>query len=194
MTILGMLAWFAAAVSLWLGARRYDHAIGRAYQWLAGGAALYCSGLVVIEILGGTTNPAPGLSFTNLPALLALAATAVGTAILATAEREGGPAGRRPDGPDGGGAGASGGAGGAAGVRDSILPGLADGYVMAVALLVIGWTTVFSAEFHRSGDRPGTFLLALVHPLADLAVLGALLPMVTAAWRRVMLPYLALIV
>ena len=26
MTILGMLAWFAAAVSLWLGARRYDHA------------------------------------------------------------------------------------------------------------------------------------------------------------------------
>src|SRR6185437_2613888 len=40
----------------------------------------------------------------------------------------------------------------------------------------------------------GTFLLALVHPLADLAVLGALLPMVTAAWRRVMLPYLALIV
>src|SRR5690348_9936292 len=195
MTILGMLAWFAAAVSLWLGARRYDHAIGRAYQWLAGGAALYCSGLVVIEALGGTTNPAPGLSFTNLPALLGLAATAVGTAILATAEREGGTAGRRPDGPDGGGAVTSGGGvEGAAGARDSILPGLADGYVMAVALLVIGWTAVFSAEFHRSGDRPGTFLLALVHPLADLAVLGALLPMVTAAWRRVMLPYLALIV
>jgi diguanylate cyclase (GGDEF)-like protein len=192
MTVLGMLAWFAAAVSLWLGARRYDHAIGRAYQWLAGGAALYCSGLVVLEVLGGTTNPAPGLSFTNLPALLALAALAVGTAILATAERDGGTAGRRLDGTDGSGAGA--GAEGAAGARDSILPGLADGYVMAVALLVIGWTTVFSGEFHRSGERPGTFLLALVHPLADLAVLGALLPMVTAAWRRVMLPYLALIV
>jgi diguanylate cyclase (GGDEF)-like protein len=192
MTVLGMLAWFAAAVSLWLGARRYDHAIGRAYQWLAGGAALYGSGLVVLEALGGTTNPAPGLSFTNLPSLLALAAVAVGTALLATAERDGGTAGRRLDGTDGSGAGA--GAEGAAGARDSILPGLADGYVMAVALLVIGWTTVFSGEFHRSGDRPGTFLLALVHPLADLAVLGALLPMVTAAWRRVMLPYLALIV
>src|SRR5690242_12817265 len=149
MTVLGMLAWFAAAVSLWLGARRYDHAIGRAYQWLAGGAALYCSGLVVTEALGGTTNPAPSLSFTNLPSLLALAATAVGIAILATAGREGGTAGRRPDGPDGGSAGTSGGgAEGAAGARDSILPGLADGYVMAVALLVIGWTTVFSAEFH----------------------------------------------
>ena len=64
---------------------------------------------------------------------------------------------------------------------------------MAVALLVIGWVTLFSAEFHRSGERPGTFLLALIHPLADLAVLGALLPMVTTAWRRVMLPYLALV-
>ena len=64
---------------------------------------------------------------------------------------------------------------------------------MAVALLVIGWITLFSAEFHRSGERPGTFLLALIHPLADLAVLGALLPMVTTAWRRVMLPYLALL-
>jgi diguanylate cyclase (GGDEF)-like protein len=185
MTVIGMLAWFAAAVSLWLGARRYDHAIGRAYQWLTAGAALYCSGLVVLEILGGTLNPAPGLSFTNLPALLALATVAVGTAVLATAERDGGTAPHRvpPDGNEG-----------AAGARDSILPGLADGYVMAVALLVIGWTTVFSGEFHRSGDRPGTFLLALVHPLADLAVLGALLPMVTATWRRVMLPYLAVLV
>ena len=28
----------------------------------------------------------------------------------------------------------------------SVLPGLADGYVMAVALLVIGWITLFSAR------------------------------------------------
>ncbi|MGH3218219.1 MAG: putative bifunctional diguanylate cyclase/phosphodiesterase, partial [Streptosporangiaceae bacterium] len=75
----------------------------------------------------------------------------------------------------------------------SVPPGLADGYVMAVALLVIGWVTLFSSEFHRSGDRPGTFLLVLIHPLADLAVLGALLPLVTTAWRRVMLPYVSLL-
>ena len=174
MTVLGMLAWCAAAVSLWLGARRYESAVARAYRWLAGGAALYCAGLVVQEILGGTLNPAPGLSFTDLPPLLALAAVAVGTAMLTMAERE------VTSSPQEGSAG-------------SVLPGLADGYVMAVALLVIGWSTLFSAEFHRSGERPGTFLLALVHPLADLAVLGALLPMVTTAWRRVMLPYLALI-
>jgi len=193
MSVLGMLAWCAAAVSLWLGARRYDSAVGRAYRWLAAGAALYCAGLVIQRILGGTLNPAPGLSFTDLPSLLALAAAAVGIAMLATAEREGGssphrwPAGRpaRPDGSEG--------AEGPAGSGDSVLPGLADGYVMAVALLVIGWITLFSGEFHRSGERPGTFLLALIHPLVDLAVLGALLPMVTSAWRRVTLPYLSLL-
>ena len=174
MTVLGMLAWCAAAVSLWLGARRYESAVARAYRWLAAGAALYCSGLVVQGILGGTLNPAPGLSFTDLPPLLALAAVAIGIAMLTMAERE------VTSSPQEGSAG-------------SVLPGLADGYVMAVALLVIGWSTLFSAEFHRSGERPGTFLLALIHPLADLAVLGALLPMVTTAWRRVALPYLSLL-
>ena len=174
MTVLGMLAWCAAAVSLWLGARRYESAVARGYRWLAAGAALYCSGLVVQGILGGTLNPAPGLSFTDLPALLALASVAIGIAVLTMAERE------VTSSPQEGSAG-------------SVLPGLADGYVMAVALLVIGWSTLFSAEFHRSGERPGTFLLALIHPLADLAVLGALLPMVTTAWRRVALPYLSLL-
>jgi len=173
MTVLGMLAWCAAAVSLWLGARRYESAVARGYRWLAAGAALYCSGLVVQWILGGTLNPAPGLSFTDLTPLLALAAVAIGIAVLTIAERE-------VTSPQEGSAG-------------SVLPGLADGYVMAVALLVIGWSTLFSAEFHRSGERPGTFLLALIHPLADLAVLGALLPMVTTAWRRVALPYLSLL-
>jgi diguanylate cyclase (GGDEF)-like protein len=193
MNVLGMLAWFAATVSLWLGARRYDGAVERAYRWLAGGAALYCAGLVIQGVLGGTLNPAPSLSFSDLPSLLALAAAAVGTAMLTTAERAGGtslhrPHAARPARPDGSEA-----AEGSAGSRDSVLPGLADGYVLAVALLVIGWITLFSGEFHRSGERPGTFLLALIHPLADLAVLGALLPMVTTAWRRVTLPYLALL-
>jgi diguanylate cyclase (GGDEF)-like protein/PAS domain S-box-containing protein len=174
MSVLGMLAWCAAAVSLWLGARGHDGAIARGYRWLAAAAALYCAGLIITQLAGGALNPAPGLSFTDLPPLLALAAAAAGIAVLTTAGREG-------DGSE-----APAGAG--------ILPGLADGYVMAVALLVIGWVALFSAEFHRSAERPGTFLLALVHPLADLAVLGALLPMVTTAWRRVTLPYLALLV
>src|SRR5690242_21275748 len=88
MTVLGMLAWCAAAVSLWLGARRYTGAVARGYRWLAAGAALYCAGLVVQGILGGTLNPAPGLSFTDLLPLLALAAVAIGIAVLTMAERE----------------------------------------------------------------------------------------------------------
>ncbi|MGD0069702.1 MAG: PAS domain-containing protein, partial [Streptosporangiaceae bacterium] len=193
MSVLGMLAWCAAAVSLWFGARGHDGAIARAYRWLAGAAAMYCAGLIIAQLSGGSLNPAPGLSFADLPPLLALAAVAVGIAMLTTAEREGDTGVQRlpslraasPDGAEGG--------AGPGGSGASVLPGLADGYVMAVALLVIGWVTLFSTEFHRSGERPGTFLLALIHPLADLAVLGALLPMVTTAWRRATLPYLFLL-
>jgi diguanylate cyclase (GGDEF)-like protein len=189
MSVLGMLAWFAAAVSLWLGARQQDGAFARGYRWLAGAAALYCAGLITQQVLGSVLSPGAGLSFADLPPLLAVAAAAVGIALLVTAEKEA-ESGQRS-------APASAASGDGTNPLESattpVLPGLADGYVMAVALLVIGWVTLFSAEFHRSSERPGTFLLALIHPLADLAVLGALLPMVTTAWRRVMLPYLALV-
>ncbi len=184
-----MLAWFAAAVSLWLGARRHDSAFARGYRWLAGAAALYCAGLIVQQVAGPAPGPISGLSLIDLPPLLAVAAAAVGIMALTSAERfaaqaEGQdvPRPRRAEVPEG-----------TDTATGSVLPGLADGYVMAVALLVIGWITLFSAEFHRSGDRPGTFLLALIQVLADLAVLGTLLPLVTAAWRRVLLPYLSLL-
>ena len=182
-----MLAWFAAAVSLWLGARRRDGAAGRAYRWMAGGAVLYGAGLI-IDQFSTSANPAPGLSFADLPSLIALACVAVGIGMLTTAERAGDSSPNRSQQAAAGSSSPD-----SADPAGSVLPGLADGYVMAVALLVIGWVTLFSGEFHRSGERPGTFLLALVHPLADLAVLGALLPMVTTAWRRVALPYLALL-
>src|SRR5260370_751832 len=105
MGVLGMLAWSAGGASLCLGARRYAFAEGsarggvprgehsaveRAYRWLALGAALYCAGLVVTEILGGTPNPAPGLSFLDLLPLLTLVAAAAGTVTLTTAEPGGG--------------------------------------------------------------------------------------------------------
>src|SRR5579859_919005 len=188
MSVLGMLAWFAAAVSLWLGARRHASAFARGYRWLAGAAALYCAGLIIQQVLGSAVSPASGLSFADLPPLLAVAAAAVGIAMLTTAEKEKDGPGRRPSAGQ-----LSDTSGPLESAATPVLPGLADGYVMAVALLVIGWVTLFSAEFHRSAERPGTFLLALVHPLADLAVLGALLPMVTTAWRRVLLPYLAVL-
>jgi len=173
-----MLAWCGAAVSLWLGAQGL-----RGYRWLAGAALLWCAGLIAVQIDG----PPSGLSFADLPSLLAVAAAAIGIIALCThSTGASGPGASRPA------------AGGretalADGSQTSVVPGLADGYVMAVALFVIGWVALFGGEFHRSGARPGTFLLDLIHPLADLAVLGALLPMVTVAWRRATLPFLALL-
>ena len=83
-----MLAWFAAAVSLWLGARRQPSAFARGYRWLAGAAALYCAGLITQQVLGSALSPGAGLSFADLPPLLAVAAAAVGIVMLTTAEKE----------------------------------------------------------------------------------------------------------
>ena len=63
---------------------------------------------------------------------------------------------------------------------------------MAVALLVIGWVVAFGGEFHRADEHAATFLQYLLLPLADLAVLGALLPVLTVAWRRVTVPFIGL--
>jgi diguanylate cyclase (GGDEF)-like protein/PAS domain S-box-containing protein len=185
MNVLCMLAWCGAAVSLWLGAQGL-----RGYRWLAGAALLWCAGLIAVQIEG----PPSGLSFADLPSLLAVAAAAIGIiALCSNGLGTNGPGSNGPsdDGRDGTGGGRD--AMVAEGAQTSVVPGLADGYVMAVGLLVIGWVALFGGEFHHSGARPGTFLLDLIHPLADLAVLGALLPMVTAAWRRATMPFLALL-
>ena len=166
-----MLAAAGAVAGLWAGATRHSGHVARGYRWLGGAALFWCAGLIVNTVLAGPLSSSPSLG--DVAPLLALATAATGVMVLASPPQteRGTPA-------------ASG----------SVLPGLADGYVMAVALLVIGWVVAFGSEFHRSNERPSTFLLDLLHPLADLAVLGALLPVLTVAWRRVLVPYLALVV
>ena len=167
-----MLATAGAVVGLWAGARRYSGPVARGYRWLGGAALFWCAGLIVDSVLAGTlSSSAPPPSLADVAPLLALAAAATGVMVLASP---------RP--------------GERAQASGPVLPGLADGYVMAVALLVIGWVVAFSSEFHHSGERPESFLLDLLHPLADLAVLGALLPVLTVAWRLVLVPYLSLLV
>ena len=163
-----MLASAVAVVALWAGATRYTGPVARGYRWLGGAALFWFVGLIVSQVLSvQLSSTGLPLSLADVAPLLALACAAIGVMVLAEGERRG----------DSG----------------SVLPGLADGYVMAVALLVIGWVLAFGAEFHHVGERPETFLAALLHPLSDLAVLGALLPVLTAAWRRVLVPYLALL-
>jgi diguanylate cyclase (GGDEF)-like protein len=167
--VLAILAAAGAVVGLWAGATRYTGTVARGYRWLGGAALFWCAGLIVSQVLSVTiSSTGLPLSLADVAPLLALASAATGVMVLAEGERK----------SDSG----------------SVLPGLADGYVMAVALLVIGWVLAFGAEFHHPGERPQTFLVYLLHPLADLAVLGALLPMLTAAWRRVLVPYVALLV
>ncbi|HEX8006187.1 MAG TPA: hypothetical protein VF482_07150, partial [Trebonia sp.] len=184
MTVLAMLAAAGAVVGLWVGATRHSGTVARGYRWLGGAALFWTAGLIVEEFLAGPlSSSAASLSLADVAPLLALAAIGTGIMVLAL--------------PPPSGASASGAPRGTAGtptVPGSVLPGLADGYVMAVALLVIGWVVAFGSEFHKSGERPQTFLLNLLHPLVDLAVLGALLPVLTVAWRRVLVPYLALLV
>jgi len=197
--ILATLAAAGAAVGLWAGARRHEATVARGYRWLAGAALFWCAGLILEVVMAGSlgSSGAPGLA--DVAPLLALGTAAVGIMTLAAPSRAEFPApgGPSPPGAEGGAASNDGGAD-AVGQRDSILPGsvlpgLADGYVTAVSLLVIGWVVAFGAEYHSSGERPGTFLLDLMHPLLDLAVLGALLPVLTVAWHRVLLPYLSLL-
>ncbi len=164
-----MLAAAGAVVALWAGATRYTGTVARGYRWLGGAAFFWFAGLIISQVLAGPiSSTGLTLSLADVAPLLALASAAAGVMVLAEGER------RSDSGP--------------------VLPGLADGYVMAVALLVIGWVLAFGAEFHHLGERPQTFLVDLLHPLADLAVLGALLPVLTAAWRRVLVPYVALLV
>ena len=58
----------------WLGARRQTSAFGRGYRWLAGAAALECAGLITQQVLGAL-SPGSGLSFADLPPLLAVASS-----------------------------------------------------------------------------------------------------------------------
>jgi diguanylate cyclase (GGDEF)-like protein len=187
-----MLAAAGAVVALGVGARRFSGPVARGYRWLGVAALFWFAGLIVNAVLAGQSSSATPLSLDDVAPLLALAAAATGVMVLASSA----PGAARTPLPDR--------------VSDrapapdaprapvlasgSVLPGLADGYVMAVALLVIGWVVAFGGEFHRSSEHPQTFLQNLLLPLADLAVLGALLPVLTVAFGRVVLPYLSLLV
>jgi diguanylate cyclase (GGDEF)-like protein len=168
-TIVAMLATAAAVAGLLAGAARHSGNVARGYRWLGGAALFWLAALIVDQALAGQLSSGGSpLSLADVAPLLALGCAATGIMVLAEGER-------RSD-------------------AGSVLPGLADGYVMAVALLVIGWVLGFGEEFHHlANEAPQTFLLDLLHPLADLAVLGALLPVLTAAWRRVLVPYIGLL-
>jgi len=175
-----VLAAIGAAVSLWRGAARQPWPDLRAYRWFTIAAGLVCANVIV----GQAVPPPPGagsmLSFTDLPALLLLPVMAAGLAGLASAARRAVPEEPAPRRPRRG--------------LATAAAYLADGYALAAALFLIGWVTLFGAQFARSGTGPSFAAEAeLVHPLVDLMILWVTLPLVQTAGRRAVAPYLALV-
>ena len=171
-----LLAAIVAAVSLWRGAARQPWPDLRAYRWFTIAAGLICVSVIVGMAVPTTAGAAPMLSFTDLPALLVLPVMAAGLAGLASAARRAVPEAQRPRRPG----------------LAAACAYLADGYVLVAALFLIGWVTLFGAEFTHVGAGP-SFVVDLVHPLVDLMVLLVTLPLVQTAGRRAVAPYLALV-
>jgi diguanylate cyclase (GGDEF)-like protein/PAS domain S-box-containing protein len=150
-------------------------------RWLALAALAWGAGLIAERaITGALDGTAVPVSFGDLASLIAVPVLVAGLITMAAAGRPG-PAG----------------VGTTAGTLPPIkaadaLARLADGYVLAAGLFVVGWVTLFGSAYHRSGDAAGGFTLVLIHPLVDLAALGVTLPFVVAAGRRGLAPYLAL--
>ncbi|MFB9833921.1 GGDEF domain-containing protein, partial [Actinoallomurus acaciae] len=75
---------------------------------------------------------------------------------------------------------------------------LADTYVCACALFVVGWVAIFDRLYHTSGESWGQYLIELRYPVLDAALVCVLFPMalvaVRANHRPAALAYCALLV
>jgi diguanylate cyclase (GGDEF)-like protein/PAS domain S-box-containing protein len=173
-----LLAAIGAAVSLWRGAVRQPWPDLRAYRWFTIAAGLICVNVIVGQVAPPPAAAAGMLSFTDLPSLLLLPVMVAGLAGLAATARNTMPEAPSPQRSRRG--------------LAAVGAYLADGYVLAAALFLIGWVTLFGAAYARS-DTGLSFAGELVHPLVDLLILCAALPLAQTAGRRGVAPYLALV-
>ena len=167
----GVVVAAATAAVLWFASSRHDGPVQRAYRWVTVAAVAWGAGFVAQQALAGPLGEtAVPLTVGDLPSLPALLAMVAGLGALASARPEATAAAPAPV---------------------VAMKRLADGYVLAAALFVIGWVTLFGSIYQESGERAGTFALALAHPLADLAVLGMVLPSAVIAGKPGLAPFLA---
>ena len=170
----GVVVTAATAAVLWFASSLHEVPVPvqRAYRWFTVAAVAWGAGFVAQQALAGPLGEtAVPLTVGDLPSLPALLAMVAGLGALASARPEAATAAPAP------------------GVA---MKRLADGYVLAAALFVIGWVTLFGSIYQESGERAGAFALALAHPLADLAVLGMVLPSAVIAGQPGLAPFLAL--
>jgi diguanylate cyclase (GGDEF)-like protein/PAS domain S-box-containing protein len=175
----GIAVSAAAALVLWLAARRRSGRLRSGYLWLGGAAALWCLAVITEQAVGSLGGVAVGLTIADLPPLLALIALVIGVILIAAADRTAVRDGWRARGRQMAGR--------------PLIARLADGYVLAAMLFAVGWVTLFGPDYARAGTGPGDFAVQLLHPVAGLVVVGVLLPVVCDAGRRAVLPFAALL-
>ena len=137
---------------------------GPAYRWLAAAAAAWGAAFIAqVAAVGSVTPTAIQLSLTDLLALLGLIPLAIGMIKLA-------PADRAPD----------------------RLGQLVDGCLLSLGVFGIGWIAVLRSAYAATDIGAGSFAVDLIHPLADLVVLGGTLAVMLRAGRTLLPSYLAI--
>ncbi len=189
----GIAAGAVAAGVLWRGQRGAGGRKlpdRRALRWLAVTAVLLSAAFAADAFggpFGGTGIP---LTLGDLLGLLALPLVFLGVrAMSGAAEDE--AAGHGWFGRD-----ARPGPGGAAGpgpaARGTGIARLADGFLLAAGLFVVGWVAVFGPAYAQGDAGAGTFALDLIRPVAGLIALGAVTQVAIGTGRRGLTVALAL--
>ena len=176
----GIAASALAALTLWLAARRRSAGAGSPTCGSAAAAGFWCLGVIAQQVLGAPlSGVAAGLTLADLPSLLALIAVVAGVAMLVAA--------------GGGKAGDGWRTLGQRMARRPVIPRLADGFVLAAVLFVIGWIALFGPDYIRSGSGPGAFAVELLHPMAGLVAAALVLPMISDAGAAAVPPFVAVL-
>ena len=170
-TIVGLLLALGVTAALVRRSRQGDVSS----RWLAVTAVLWGAAFAVQGTGVGPVTPATiQLTVSDLLALLGLPPLAF--ALLRLAQAAGAEASMRPS-----------------RISRSFGSGqLTDGGLLAVSAFSIGWIALLRTAYGASGAGVGAFVVDLIHPVADLAVLAGSLWLAVQAGRRGAAPYLAL--
>ncbi len=161
-------AWTVIGAVLAVGAfallLRRSRQAGSAYRWLAATAAAWGAAFVAqLAAVGSVMPTAIQLSLTDLLALIGLPPLVVGLVKLA-------PAGRPVAG----------------------FGHLVDGCLLSLGIFGVGWIALLRPAYAAADIGAGSFAVDLIHPMADLVVLGATLAVALRAGRAALAPYLAM--
>jgi diguanylate cyclase (GGDEF)-like protein/PAS domain S-box-containing protein len=160
--------WTVAGAVLALAAAaallRRSRVHGAAYRWFAAAAVAWGAAFVAqLASVGSVTPTAIQLSLTDLLALVSLPPFAVGMFRLAQPGRIPGSLAR-----------------------------LTDGCLMSLGVFGIAWIAILRSAYGATAVGAGSFAVDLIHPVADLLVLGVTMSAALRAGRAALAPYLAL--